>query len=322
MAALTYGELWRQFHLEHPAIDALLCRQWVLDAYKRACTGQQWGFLRGEGQLVVLAARSVTVGVTQGSTSVTSTAAFVSGDGGRQLRVASRGIPFTLTFSTTSLCALDRTYEGDTNAAASASIFDAYATMPADFDSFRSLINPTVQRPMPWMLSREVLDYRDPDRTATDSTARMLVSHRMSGVSGQTGRLLYEWWPYPTARAAYPMTYYKRVDALADTDSFVGVFSTRAEDLLCYARYRAAMYPGTPERRNPGYSVAAAQEHKSEWEQVVTSLGVRDDDQFAQMIEQIDWTWVNGGLAHSDSLLRATDASGYEAWFPGGGHFY
>jgi hypothetical protein len=321
VAALTFGELWRQLHLEYSTIDPLLCRQWTLDAYKRACTGRQWGFLRAEGQLVTQVARSVAVTLTQGSAAVTSAALFVASDAGRQIRFASLGIPYTIAFTDTSNITLDRTWEG-VSGAATGTIFDAYAIMPADFDSFRTLVNPTTQRPMPWFLSRESLDYYDPNRTASDTSARMVVSHRMSAVPGQLGRLLYEWWPYPTGRYAYPMTYYKRVDNLADTDEFIGVLSTRAEDLLCYARYRAAMYPGTPERKNPGFNPGVAREHKAEWEQVVQDLDVRDDDQFLKSIEMIDWRWVNTGLPYDSNLLRATDASGYDTWGGWGSYHY
>ncbi len=320
--ATTFGQLWAQFHLEHASVDPLLCRQWVLDAYTRACTGRQWGFLRAEGQLLVQDSRAVVVGVTQGLTAVTSAALFTADDNGRQFRVGDLGVPFTLTFVNASSATLDRTYQGDTDAAADATIYDAYVTLPEDVDSIRSLINPTNYRPMPWFLSSEIIDYYDPNRTAQDSTARMLCPRRMSTVTGQTGRMLYEWWPYPTARTAYPFTYYKRPTALADTEEFVGVLATRAEEILAYARYRAALYPGTAENKNPGYNPGVAREHKAEWEVCLQNLAVRDDDQFTQSIEIIDWRWVLQGLPYDSSLLRATDASGYGTWMGSGEYQY
>lgn len=323
MPAITFGELARQFQLEHPGIDYLLCRQWVLDAYKRACTGRRWGFLRAEGQLTNLAARDVTVSVTQGDTAMTSAALFTATDLGRQFRVGGLGIPYTIqTFTDVSTVTLDRAYAGTTTATASGTILDAYVTLPEDLDTIRSLVNPSVYRPMPWFQSRELLDYWDPNRTASDSSARMLVSHRMSTIAGQTGRMLYEWWPYPTARTVYPLTYYRRPDVIADTDAFVGAFATRAEELLMYARYRAALYPGTPERKNPGYNPAVASLHLQEWNRTLENLAVVDDDQFLQSIELIDWTWVSAGLPYDTNLLRATDASGYEAWLGSGGWQY
>jgi hypothetical protein len=322
VAAITFGDLTRQFHLEWQSIDYMLCRQWVLDAYKRACTNRQWGFLRAEGQLTNGDARAITVGVIQGSPTVTSAAAFTAFDNGRQFRVGGLGIPFTMTFVNTSQVTLDRNYEGATNTAASATIFDAYVALPADCDSIRSLINPTNYRPMPWMLSREILDYWDPNRVAQDSTARMVVSHRMSQVTGQTGRMLYEWWPYPSTRAVYPMTYYRRPDTIVDTDAFVGVLSTRAEELLNYARYRASLYPGTPDVKNPGFNPSVARIHLDDWNKVLESLAARDDDQFLQSIDLIDWRWVMAGLPFDSGLLRATDASGYQAWLGTGGYSY
>lgn len=309
--AITFGQLWRRFFLEHSGIDPNLCRQWVLDAYIRACTNRQWGFLRANGQLTHGAARTVTVGVTNGQTAVTSAAAFVAGDNGRQFRVGALGIPYTLAYTDASNATLSRTYQGTTDPAASATIFDAYVTLPADVDSIRSLTNPSSYLPMPWFVSAEYLDYHDPNRTATNSYARMLCPKQMSTVVGQTDRMWYEWWPYPTAAQAYPFTYYKRPDTLADTDTFVGVLSTRAEDLLHYARYRAALYPGTAQQKNPGYNPTVARMHQDEWAQAMQTMGVRDDDQFTQSLETIDWRWVLGGMPHDDTLLRASDASGY-----------
>ncbi len=322
MAATTFGGLVKQFQLEHPAVDYLLCRQWVLDAYKRACTGRKWGFLRAEGQLTNLASRDLTVTLTQGSQAATSAAAFTATDLGRQLRVGGLGIPYSISvFTDTSTVTLDRAYAGATGAT-TATILDAYVALPEDLDSIRSLINPSIYRPMPWMQSRELLDFWDPNRTASDSSARMLVSHRMSAIPGSTGRMLYEWWPYPTARNVYPLTYYRRPDVIADTDSFVGAFATRAEELLMYARYRAALYPGTAEMKNPGYNPAVARMHLDEWNRSLENLAVVDDDQFLQSIELIDWTWVSAGLPYDSNLLRATDASGYDAWLGSGSYSY
>lgn len=308
---MTFADIWRPFFLEHSNIDPLLCRQWVLQAYKRACTSRQWGFMRASGELTNADARAVTVSVTQGLTAVTSAAAFIAADGGRQFRVGGLGIPYTLTFVDASNVTLDRAYQGDTSAAAEASIFDAYVALPEDVDSIRSLINPTSYLPMPWFVSAEYLDYYDPNRMATNAYARMLCPRQMSTVTGQTNRMWYEWWPYPTARQSYPIQYYRRPDSVADTDEMVGVLATRGEDLLHYARYRAALYPGTAQQKNPAYNPVAARMHLEEWDRSLSTLAVRDDDQFTQSIETIDWRWVLGGLPYDDTLLRASDASGY-----------
>ncbi len=322
MAATTFGGLVKQFQLEHPSVDYLLCRQWVLDAYKRACTGRRWGFLRAEGQLTNLASREITCTVTLGSQAVTSSAAFTPTDLGRQFRVGGVGMPYSISvYTDTSTVTIDRAYAGATGST-TATILDAYVTLPEDLDSIRSLVNPSVYRPMPWFQSRELLDYWDPNRTASDSSARMHVSHRMSAIAGSTGRMLYEWWPYPTARNVYPLTYYRRPDVIADTDAFVGAFATRAEELLMYARYRAALYPGTAEQKNPGYNPAVARMHMDEWNHTLENLAVVDDDQFLQSIELIDWTWVSAGLPFDANMLRASDASGYTAWLGAGSYSY
>lgn len=315
----TFGSIWRQLHLENPSVDPLLCRSWIQEAYKQAATLRQWGFLRAEGRLVNEASRSVTAGVTYGDATVTSAAAFLSTDVGRQFRVGGIGIPYTIqTFTSTSSVELDGPYRGATAASADGTILDAYVTLPVDVDSIRSLVNPENYRPMPWFLDRTILDYCDPNRTATAASARMLACGRMSTITGQTGRMVYEWWPYPTARNQYPFTYYQKPESITDTDEFVGALSDRAEVLLHYGRMRAALYPGTVEAKNPGFNPAAARIHDEEWKKSLETVAVRDDDQFIQSIDLIDWRWVGMGLPFDTQLLRATDASGWESWLGAG----
>ena len=315
----TFGGLWRQLHLEHPSIDPLLCRSWIQEAYKIACTKRQWGFARAEGRLVNEASRDVTVTVTWGSTTVTSAAAFVSTDLGRQFRIGGVGIPYTIqTFTDTSTILLDQAYRGTDATDTTAVILDAYVTLPADVDSIRSLVNPENYRPMPWFLDRTVLDYCDPNRTATSASARMLCPNRPSTITGQVGRMLYEWWPYPTARNQYPFTYYRKPESLTDTDEFIGALSDRAEVLLGYARMRASLYPGTVEAKNPGFNPSLARTLEEQWLKDLEVLGVRDDDEYIQSWDAIDWRWVGMGLPFDTQLLRATDASGWEAWLGAG----
>lgn len=316
MAAETFGSVWRRVALEAAAVDPLLCRQYVLDAYKRACTGRRWGFLRAETRLTTLASRSVTVGVTNGSTAITSAAAFLSTDDGRQFRVGN-GLPYTLTFVSTSACTLDAAYTGTTAAAASGTILDAFPLLPADFDSFRTLTNPTILRPMPWWITRDQLDYVDPNRLFSDATARLVASNNVNS----SGRVRYEWYPYPTSAAAYPCTYYRRPDTLTDDEELKGALATRGYVLVLGAQAQVARYPGTLERKNPAFNLQLARELAEDFERELQNLSVVDDDQFLQSIETVDWRWVNQGIPYDGNLLRATDASAYGYGGYGGGQY-
>lgn len=306
----TFEGVWRRLLLRAPEVPVFLARDFVQTAYARLSEDRPWSWLRVETLVTTLASRSLTVGVTQGSTTVTSAAAFVATDLGRQFRVASQPIYAIATFTDASTIVLDRAYVGPTDAAASATILDAYYLAPADFNHFLTIADPSTGRTIPFWFSEEQLNAQDPYRTATGDPARALVAKRNSALAASLGRALYEWWPYPTAARTYPALYVKRPTPLADLDSFQGVLADRGDLLLTGALSEVAQWPGTADRPNPYFNLANARAYREEFQRERTKLGCRDDDTYPQDWDVMGWqnrgAW---GMIADTRTLRATDAT-------------
>src|SRR5688572_20437319 len=142
--AQGYSEVVRTVRLYASTAPLFLVREWINDAYKTLTRSRNWSFLRGETDLLIAAARSLaSVGVTLGSPTVTSAALFLPADLGRQFAVGTFPLYTVIAQSDASTITLDRAYAGETNAAATTGkIFDGYATLPADFGSFRLIADP------------------------------------------------------------------------------------------------------------------------------------------------------------------------------------
>lgn len=316
--AATFESVWRKVALQAASVPPLLCRSYVQDAYQEACSGRRWSFLRRDVQLGTIASRGLDVTAANGSTTIQGT--FVSTDLNRQIRATNQGKPYTIVALNGGLteATLDQAFMG-TSGTVSMTILDAYLYMPAGFDGVRTLSNLTVQQPMPWWYTEEQLDFWDPNRIWSDSTARIIAS---IGVwqKGTTylGRQVYSWWPYPTALATYQMSYYA-VNEPADADLLQGQLATRAHVLEGGALAKCALWPGTPEKKNPYFNLGLADRLEKKFQQDLQELSVRDEDTSpAEEFERIDWRWVQGLVPMDTHLLRSTDAT--VADYAGGGY--
>lgn len=302
----TFEDVWRNVLLVAPDVPALTVRKFVTDAYLNLSGRRGWNYLRKAGSISVLAARTLTVGVTIGSTTITSAAGFVATDAGRQFRVGTGDTFTVLTFTDASTLVLDRAYTGATNAAASGTILDAYATMPADFGRFEALVDSVQQRRLAWWIPQEVVNGLDPQRN--NSGTPTLLSPITPAPS--TGYARYEWYPRPSSAAVYPYLYVQRPIAPADTDTLVGVLAERPDVLEAGALAACARYPGTADRPNAYFNLPLARDLSAEFEQLAQQLNLRDDDRAPQdYVSDEFWaraaTWDYSGNLQ---LLRQTDA--------------
>lgn len=312
MAADTYGDLWRKVLLRAPAVPASLAKDFLKDAYREVTKGRRWGWMRAETILQTQASRGVMCTCTLGSATVTSAAGFVAGDLGRQWRLANQPVYTIAAYIDASTITLDRVYADPANVGSqAATILDAYVAMPEDFQSFRTLVNPTTQLPMPWWYDTETLDFYDPARIMSDSTARLVAAWKIgtADVAGVLGRVLYEWYPYPSGAYGYPATYYKRADTPADTDTLKGVLATSGDLLVTGALAECAQWPGTTERPNPYFNLGLAKRLRDDFAVSMQDLAVEDDDQMITSISQTDWRGLNSVFPVDTRQLRATDAT-------------
>ena len=302
----TFLQAWQRAAVLLPTVPSLLVRDWIHEGYLQLCQLEEWSHLRGESQLVIKAARSLAaVGVTEGSSTVTSAGLFLAADQGRQFRVSGRRVFTISTFTDVNTLTLDRVWEDETNAATAATILDAYATMPSDFARFLVIQDPYQQRPggIPFWFTEDEIEQADPNRLISDSYIRAVVSSKYSSA----GRIRYEYWPYPTSIRSYPFLYMQEASRPADSDELPGVLANRGDLLRLYAQWQAAMWPGTRDERNVMYSLPNAQTLQKRWEEEVQSLWLSDDNIYPMQYMRPD-RYSRGVLTGPTSLLRQTDA--------------
>lgn len=308
MAARTFRDVWSAVALHAPGAPLGLIQEWCQTAYDRLIGKRRWAFLRTSTILTTLSARSLTVGVTLGDATITSVAGFVASDAGRQIRMGASTPFYTINeVVDASTAELSQVYAGSSGSA-TATISDVYLAMPEDFRSFDTVSDLANQRPVIWWVGAEALEAHDPSRIMSDSRLRVLVSAGVSQALPTFGRLLYEAYPHPTAAAQYLVWYFKRMDALADDDPYLGVLATHTESVKKGALAEAAMWPGVEGRRNPYFNLGLARELKDDFERACQQLDVMDDDQFLQNLLPVDLSRLDG-LWRDTSLLRSSDAT-------------
>ena len=301
----TLEDVYRGVLLQAPDLPLMTARKFAQDTYLALSGRRGWTYLQGQTTLQTLASRSLTVGVTVASTAITSAALFVATDAGRQFRIAT-GDTFTiLTVTDASNAILDRAYTGATDAAATATILSAYATLPADFGRFVTILDTVQQRRVAWWIAQERINGLDPTRSNTGAPTVLSPITPSS-----TGLARYEWYPRPANAANYPVLYVKRPIAPADTELLTGVLAERPDVLEAGALASAARYPGTADRPNAYFNLALARELKAEFEELAQQVNLRDDDLAPQdYVPDEFWargaTWDFGGNLHT---LRQTDA--------------
>lgn len=310
--AQTFGDAWRRVRLYVPAAPTFLCREWVNVAWKRLAKARHWNFLIGETRLTVNTARAVSpVIVTRGSAVVTSAGLFLAADAGRQFRIGSLPIYTIQTFTSVNQVVLDIPYGEDSSTIAVASVFDGYATMPADFESFRLIADPYNQRRLAYWIQEDQVNIMDPTWSVTDSGPRCLVARGGGSTYTPTlGAVQYQYWPRPTAARSYPAIYNKQAQLLTDGQVLHGVLADQIEVIVDGALAEAALWPGTNDLPNKYFNADVARAKKAAFLDGIQHLNLRDDDQAPADLATIHWEhWPLADLAFNDRALRATDAT-------------
>lgn len=307
----VFEDAWRRARLQLSAVPPLLVRDWVQDAYTRACETRGWAFLRKEGSINILVARTVTVTFTQGSTTITSVGAFnTTTDPGRQIKVNSIPIYTIASVTDANTAILDQPY-ADVGGALTSTIFDAYFTCPTDFRRFIMIYDPYYLRIIPFWISQDELAIADPARRISESSQgpRYLVSQGYSTATATLGQVRYEYWPKPMVERHYPYLYYRAAERFTESSPLPGVFGTRSDVLKLGALLQAAEWPGTLDQKNPYFNLQHAIMLRQQWETELERLSLADDNEYPEDLMTIHWTRRYGALAPTASLLRQTDAT-------------
>jgi hypothetical protein len=308
--AWSYAEVVRIVRLHASTAPLFLVREWVNTAYAELASQRRWSFLVGELTLTVQDGRDLaSVAVTQGSATVVSVGLFLPEDAGRQFRVGTYPYYTILSVPDSNTIVLDRVYGGRTSVGTTGQILDAYATMPADFASFRAISDPTTDRPFAWWPHADLLLQTDPNRTV-GGTPRGLVNAPPSPYVPTLGQVRYEWWPVSTTAIGMSARYNRQEDRLTDSDVFTGVLKDGGMVLVNGALAQAAEWPGTSDVRNPYFNLPLAESKRKAFLAGIQTLSLRDDEQAPEDLFGVDWARaLVGDLPRTDHALRASDAT-------------
>jgi hypothetical protein len=324
VAGVSFGQLWRKMRLYVPGAPVFLVKEWVEHAFKSIADRRGWVFMQSQGQITWDDNRpNLAVTLTRGSRTVTSVGLFSSADVGRQFAQGTYPIYTIVACDNANQITLNEPYYGLVDGAVTdAQILDAYAVMPANFSQFLVVCDPVNQRLIPWWATQEEITLVDPTRTSADSVPRLLVASSPSTNPATLGQMTYEYWPKPTAQGALQYYSWNRPVALRDDTIFRGVLGTRPDILLRGAQAQAALWPGTADRKNPYFNIALASHLDEQFEQLITQIDLRDDDQSPQSWETIPWARFNQwAWAYNTHLLQRTDATlaDYAGYYGSGG---
>lgn len=295
----TFQELWRDLRLYAPDLPLPLAQQFVAFAYKRAAKATTWSQLFGIGQLYVPAAYTTgTVTVNDGSTTVTGAATAWTADMvGRQIMMANQGVPwYDIVAVNVGLqtITLDRAYSGPNLAGAIHEVNLVYATMPADFDFFKTVVDTVREWRLYFDVQQHLLDSWDPKRMKTAGDPWLLSPIGPQPTALQTAGVVrhrYELWPR-VGNAARRIVYkYQKQAPDLSVASSRPFWPLTKEALLEGALARLAMYKGTQDAPNPYYDLNLYRFHQEGFLRETHRCELED--------QRVSQTWVD--FADADS---------------------
>jgi hypothetical protein len=308
----TLGEVIAEVQLTAAAVPSLLIRSWAKDVYAQLCAGSRWGWQRKTATVRVSASRSLAaVSLTSGQAAITSAALFLAADAGRQLWLGI-GEPVVTILSVTdaSNATLTANYDG-TSGARSAEVFTAYYQPGSDFQQFVGLTDLGNQRPLPFWLTREQARLWDPSGVIAGQARALIAEEHVAPSVGVRPRIRYSWWPRNTVGGTYEVRYLAgpQVATLNEETEIPGVLADHLYVLKDGILARCAAYPGTPTTKNPYFNLTLAERLGTQYAVGRKDLSIVDDDQGpSQIIDSIDWRYVERGLS-GDQAYQFSDAS-------------
>lgn len=155
---------------------------------------------------------------------------------------------------------------------------DTHLVCPADFASFKVVVDRSRQVRIPFNYSLDELAKLDPGNI-TSGQPHALVAATPSTDPLTLGRARYQYYPGGVA-CTLTAVYHRQGDRLTDTDVFTGVLADGAETLVAGALAQAALWPGTSDKPNPYFNAGLAQAKANEFRLGIQNLSLRDDEQY------------------------------------------
>lgn len=180
---------------------------------------------------------------------------------------------------------------------------DTVLVLPADFASFRVVVDPVRQVRIRTLDALDALVAHDPSLGATGPLTA-LIATGPSTTPLTLGRAQVRLYPSGTA-STLTLVYNTLAPRLIDGQVFPPVLSDNAETLVTGALAQAALWPGTGDKPNPYFNAGLAQTKAAEFKYQIQMLSLRDDELYPDDLWE-SWTYADCGVAAGDP--RSTDA--------------
>jgi hypothetical protein len=269
----------------------MLTRYWATKAYQDICDKRPWSWLRAESEFLINTQKTGTVNVTRNSATVSGgSMSYASSDADRQFRI-SPGPVYTIIAADATSYTLDRVYGGATATAASATVLDAYITVPSDFQRFLAVIDVSNNWQLHLWITEDELNSWDAQRSSS-GTAWAVVSRRLATAGALTGRIQYELWPYCTSEKNYPYYYIRRPEDLTDDTAFLGPLAKDSNIMVSMALAQCAKWPGVEGKRNPYFNLALAAQLDKEADQALDRMMVLDEEIYMTWLQTVNYSRI------------------------------
>jgi hypothetical protein len=158
-------------------------------------------------------------------------------------------------------------------------IYNAYVSVPSDFLSFVSILDPRYNWQLNFNYSLMEIDRVDAQRS-NRGNAYAVIARDYYTPNGATLPLpRYEMWPHQRAQYVYPYLYVSRPIDISDPASTLPQY-IRGDVLLAMALAECARWPGTEDKKNPMFSIPLASMYDKQVDDLVSQLERQDDEIF------------------------------------------
>lgn len=278
MALSTYDDLTRGVVLRCPAASIFLARQWISYAFRDVAERRRWSWLWKRGQFLLHAlVNDGTAQVVQGSPNVVGTGtSFSSALINRQFRIGLQVPIYTITaVADATHLTLNEPWGGASASGVGYEIYNAYVTVPTDFQSFISVWDPRYNWQLWTNTTQSELNTWDAQRASQGTAYVLSPIDYDTTVTPPLPR--YEIWPHVKQAYSYPFLYISRAQDLEDANASLPRY-IRGDVLLEMALAQAARWPGAGQEKNPYFNLALAMQHDARALKMVQEMETQDDE--------------------------------------------
>lgn len=277
----TYDQLVRQLLLRCPSAPFFLARSWLDFAFRQLWDHKLWSWQRKHGQILMdQIVNAGAVNVQRGSSTVTGVGtAWTTDLVAHQFRVGIQTPLYTVLSVDDVAQTLELTtvWGGVTSLSVPYSIYNAYVTVPSDFQNWITVWDPQYNWQLETNVTQEELNAWDAQRANT-GIAYVLATLDFDDVFNNPPLARYEIWPHQRAQYVYPCMYVSRPPDLSEPGAMLPR-AIRGDVLLEFALAQAARWPGpSKDAPNPYFNLALAMQHDARSIAMLSELSRTDDE--------------------------------------------